>query len=47
MGPQIRVMLDSLKLEDVMTKAEENAWHAFRMVAQCFLGTTKVKIKMN
>ena len=25
-GPQIRVMLDSVKLEDFMTKAERNAW---------------------
>jgi len=34
-------MLDSVKLEDVMTKAEQNAWHAFRMVAQCFWGNNK------
>ena len=46
-GTQIRVMLDSVKLEDVMTKAEQNAWHAFRMVAYFFGGTTKVRIIMN
>ena len=40
-GPQIRVMLQSERLEDVMTIVERNAWHAFRMVVQGFLGNNR------
>ena len=40
-GPQIRVMIDSVKSEDIMTKPERKAWYAIRMVAQCFLGNNQ------
>ena len=35
------VMLQSERLEDVMTIVERNAWHAFRMVVQGFLVAKK------
>ena len=37
-GPQIRVMLASLDLEQTMTVVERNAWEAFRLVATYLLG---------
>lgn len=40
-GPQIRVMLKSKELVDAMTLDERNAWDAFRMVVQQFLGNNR------
>jgi hypothetical protein len=40
-GPQIKVMLASQELEDRMSPIERNAWQAFRLVVQNFLGNNK------
>jgi hypothetical protein len=40
-GPQIRVMLASRDLEQIMTVVERNAWVAFRMVVTYLLGNRK------
>ena len=37
-GPQIRRMLASEKLEGQMTDLERNAWQSFRMIVEGFLG---------
>ena len=37
-GPQIRKMLASEKLEEQMSDLERNAWQAFRMIVEGFLG---------
>ena len=37
-GPQIRRMLASKELEGQMTDLERNAWQAFRMIVEGFLG---------
>ena len=37
-GPQIRRMLASEKLEEQMSDLERNAWQAFRMIVEEFLG---------
>ena len=38
MGPQIRRMLASEELEKQMSDLERNAWQAFRMIVEGFLG---------
>ena len=38
MGPQIRRMLASEELEKQMSNLERNAWQAFRMIVEEFLG---------
>ena len=38
MGPQIRRMLASKELEKQMSDLERNAWQAFRMIVEGFLG---------
>ena len=38
MGPQIRRMLASEELEEQMSDFERNAWQAFRMIVERFLG---------
>ena len=38
MGPQIRRMLASEELEEQMSDLERNAWQAFRMIVEGFLG---------
>ena len=40
-GPQVKTMLQSEKLESVMTKVEKEAWIAFRDVVHGFLGNNK------
>jgi hypothetical protein len=40
-GPQIRKMLNSKDLQDLMTEPERNAWEAFRCVVNGFLGNYK------
>ena len=37
-GPQIRRMLASEELEEKMSDLERNAWQAFRMIMEKFLG---------
>ena len=37
-GPQIRRMLASEELEEQMSDLEGNAWQAFRMIVEGFLG---------
>ena len=41
-GPQIRRMLASEELEDKMSSVEKNAWQAFRLVVEGFLGNKKM-----
>ena len=38
MGPQIRRMLASEELQGQMSDLERNAWQAFRMIVERFLG---------
>ena len=38
MGPQIKRMLASEKLEEQISDLERNAWQAFRMMVERFLG---------
>ena len=38
MGPQIRTMLASEELEEQLSDLERNAWQAFRMIVEEFLG---------
>ena len=38
MGPQIRRMLASEELEGQMSDLKRNAWQAFRMIVEGFLG---------
>lgn len=40
-GPQIRLMLASEELENKMASVEKNAWQAFRLVVEGFLGNKK------
>ena len=46
-GPQIKAMLKSEKLERAMTKVEKEAWCAFRHVVCGFLGNRKTLITKN
>ena len=40
-GPEVRQMLASQDLENIMTIVERNAWRTFRCVVEGFLGNNK------
>ena len=42
-GPQIRKMLASKKLEESMSDVEQNAWQAFPMTVEGFLGNHRTE----
>ena len=42
MGPQIRRTLASEELEGQMSDLERNAWQAFRMIVEGFLGKHRI-----